>query len=302
MLGLGKPKPVAEYEATGEIERVYHEIRQTMRVSGINLNFRTWASFEQFFPAIWDAMRPNVETLAFEEAAAEVRNAAVQQAMGWSSLTAKEASHLGESQCYQVQAALALYHYINPKLLVFTSAVTMALEGEEIGGRNGANSQKIERGIPAKMYPMEMEADEPEDKRLRELFEDIKQTLDLDSINSDYRTLALWPDYLEAAWRSLKPITQQSDFRAASESLLVSSRQLAKALPCKVELSRQQVEELGEDAAKVLQTSQHFEQLLPSLILNIALLSREWQTPDALQRSPFPARTATEAKLPGGAR
>lgn len=79
MFGLGKPKPVAEYEVTGEIARVYHEIRQTMRVSGINLNFRTWASFEEFFPVMWDAMRANVETLAFEEAAAEMRKVAVQQ-------------------------------------------------------------------------------------------------------------------------------------------------------------------------------------------------------------------------------
>ncbi len=273
-----------------------------MRVSGVNLIFRTWASFEKFFPAMWDPMRPNVETLAFEDSADEVRNAAAQQAVEWPSFDAKEAAQLGESQCYQVQAALALYHYINPKLLVFTSAVTMALEGEEVGVSNGDDPQKIEQGVPARMYPMEMEAEEPEDKRLRDLFDDIKQTLDLNSINSDYRTLALWPSYLEAAWQGLKPVTQQDDFRAASESLRDRSRQLAKALPHKVQLSLQQVEELGEDADKVLQASQRFEQLLPSLILNIALLSREWQTPDALQRSPFPARTQTKAKLPGGAR
>ena len=49
MFGFGKPKPVKEIEATGEIERVYHEIKQSMRVSGINLNFRTWAGFDKFF-------------------------------------------------------------------------------------------------------------------------------------------------------------------------------------------------------------------------------------------------------------
>jgi hypothetical protein len=34
---IGKPKPVAEYEATGDIERVYYEIRQVLRVAGANL-------------------------------------------------------------------------------------------------------------------------------------------------------------------------------------------------------------------------------------------------------------------------
>lgn len=40
MFGLSKPKQVEEHEAAGEIERIYHEIRETLRVTGINLNFR----------------------------------------------------------------------------------------------------------------------------------------------------------------------------------------------------------------------------------------------------------------------
>ncbi len=41
VFGFGKPKLIKKTEATGEIESVYHEIKQSMRVSGINLNFRT---------------------------------------------------------------------------------------------------------------------------------------------------------------------------------------------------------------------------------------------------------------------
>ena len=37
MFGLGRLKPIAEHEATGEIERVYHEIRQTMRANSLCL-------------------------------------------------------------------------------------------------------------------------------------------------------------------------------------------------------------------------------------------------------------------------
>lgn len=80
MFGLGKPKQVAEYEAEGETERVYHEIKQTLRVTGINLNFRTWAGYEKFFPAMWDAMRPVVETRDFQDAADRVRAEAVRAA------------------------------------------------------------------------------------------------------------------------------------------------------------------------------------------------------------------------------
>lgn len=66
VFGFGKPKPVKETEAGGEVERVNHEIKQNMRVSGINLNFRVWAGFEKFFPLMWNRIRPVVETRQFE--------------------------------------------------------------------------------------------------------------------------------------------------------------------------------------------------------------------------------------------
>ena len=69
MFGLGKPKPVAEHEAEGEVERVYHEIKQSLRVTGVNLNFRAWAAYKRFLPAMWDAVRPVAETCAFESGA-----------------------------------------------------------------------------------------------------------------------------------------------------------------------------------------------------------------------------------------
>lgn len=80
VFGFGKPKQISETEATGEIERVYHEIKQSLRVSGINLNFRTWAGYEQFFPLMWDAMRPVAETREFENAADEIRSESVKSA------------------------------------------------------------------------------------------------------------------------------------------------------------------------------------------------------------------------------
>ncbi len=194
VFGFGKLKPVREIEAEGEIERVYHEIKQSMRASGINLNFRTWAAFEKFFPAMWDRMRPIVETGAFEHGADEIRSESVGFAEKLGKIEAKSKVHLGESQKYQIVKALELYHYINPKLLVFTSKVKQALEGEAARNTDlpAHNAELIERGVPPKMYPMEMISDEPNDEEIAAIFEDIKKTLELSSINSDYRTFGLW--------------------------------------------------------------------------------------------------------------
>src|ERR671911_655899 len=229
MLGLGKPKQVTERDAEGEIERVYHEIKQTLRVSGVNLNFRTWAGYEKFLPLMWDAMRPVAETRAFEDAADQLRARAVAAAEGVGALGVAERVRLGESQKYQIQAALDLYHYINPKLLVFTSAVKLALERSQTCSvkTEEREVELIEHGIPVRMYPMEMISAEPEDERIAKLFEDINQTLSLSSINSDYRTLALWQDYLAASWQQLKPITQRQDYQKASDELRALGLNLA---------------------------------------------------------------------------
>jgi hypothetical protein len=195
-------------------------------------------------------------------------------------------AQLGESQSYQIQKALDLYHYINPKLLVLTSVVRLALIGEQEPAKGV--SELIERGVPAKVYPMEMVSDEPEDERTKQIFEDIKRTLSLSSINSDYRTLALWPDYLAAAWNGLKPTVQRAEYTKAADELRETARKLALSLPYPIDLSMDKVKETGEDE-EVLRTTESFERLLPGLIINIALLELDWQSAEALSSSPFPA-------------
>jgi hypothetical protein len=297
MFRLRRPKQVKEYEAAGEIERIYHEIQETLRVTGVNLNFRIWARYEKFFPVMWEAVCPNVETRFFENAADQLRAEAVYIAERWARPDITSRMPLGESQRYHIQAALMLYHYINPKLLLIRSSIKLALDGESIRQVSaGSPLELIARGAPAKMYPMEMVAEKPPDKRLRNLFDDIKQTLSLSSINSDYRTLALWPDYLAAAWAWLKLFIESEEYRLASNSLREMARALARSLPHAVPLSYERVQDLGENISEVVKTTEQFEALLPSLIINITLLGLDWYTPEEYARSPFPAEPRPPAQ------
>ena len=291
MLGLGKKKSVAEYEARGEVERVYHEIKPTLRVSGVNLIFRTWASHAKFLPLMWDTVRPNLQTCRFEDAADQIRAEAARSAQTLGPLTARSQASLGDSEAYQIRAALNLYHYVNPKLLVLPSAVKLSLEGETIGSDSSDAQPLIARGVPAKMYPMEMESENPDDVELQRLFGDIKETLSLPSINSDYRTLALWPHYLATVWGALKPIIQTDAYQHLVNSLREASRVQAQDLPFPIPLNRQAVTDAGEDVDAVVEVTERFEQLLPGLIINIALCKHDWCSNEELPRSPFPAAT-----------
>src|SRR5690242_6999990 len=103
MLGTGKPKPVSERAAEGEIERVYYEIKQVLRVTGVNLNFRTWAGYGNWLPSMWDAMGPNAGSRAFEHAADLVRADALRLAENLGPLGAAAAmSHFGQSREWQL--------------------------------------------------------------------------------------------------------------------------------------------------------------------------------------------------------
>lgn len=80
MAVFNKTKPVPEHEAEGEIEQIYYDIRQTLRITGVPQMFCLWAGYRRFLPLVWDALRPTAESRAFEAASDRLRAMAVRVA------------------------------------------------------------------------------------------------------------------------------------------------------------------------------------------------------------------------------
>jgi hypothetical protein len=290
VIALYRFRTVPEHKATGEFAALYHDIKQTLRVSGVDLLFSAWASYDGFLPAFWEAFRPNARSRAFEDAADRLRASGVLAADPMGRLGALNRVHLGESQAYQARAALMLYHYANPKLLLVAAAASQALQGEPFPRSPVNNGGTLPRGVPARMAPMELVDERPADPALRDLFKDILRTLELPMISSDYRSLALWPLYLAEAWSQLKPFIRSPEYGAATRSMLRQARELARTLPYPVALPLRALKEDGVDIPSIMETTETFHQILPPQILNIALLSLDWESPRRLALSPFPLR------------
>jgi hypothetical protein len=288
MRRTSKPKEVHETTTDVELDRVYHEIRQTLRVSGVPLVFRVWARRKKFLLALWDGLRPNAETRTFERAADHLRAQAVEAASGLALPESLSPPSLGESQRHQIQAALELYRYINPKLLLLTSTVCLALDDERIGQTGLPDVELIERGIPSTMLPMELVLERMVEPRVQRLLADIGQTLELMTVDDDYRTLALWPDYLFDAWTRLKALVVTPEYDAATTLLRESARRRARTLTFPVLLTRARVTRLGEPYDEIVADAGYFEHVIPSLLLNNALLGFEWAPADVLVQSPYP--------------
>lgn len=300
MIVLGSRKPVTEQAASETVAKTFQEIKQALRVTGVSLNFRTYAAYERFFPAMWEAMRPNVETRAFEEAADRLREEAVHAAAGMERLSVLARAQLGESQAFQAESALLLYHYLDPKLLLFQAALARALEqdaAEPRADRPAGSAELIERGAPARMPPMEAIEEPADDPAVRRALADIKRTMALEELPCDYRTLALWPRYLTAAWQRLKPVVRGEGHYTASLRLGELAGQLASTLPHPIALSRDSLSRDGEDVDAILADTKRFVRCLPPLILNVALLVLDWEAPELARRSPFPAKARTPVEI-----
>lgn len=285
MFGIGKPKPISERTAEGEIERVYHEIKQVLRVTGVDLTFRTWAAMGHWLPVMWDAMRPNAESRAFEHAADLVRADAMRLAENLGPLGAAAALvNFGESRAWQLMKSIELYHFLDPKLLVFTAAVRRALDEGPIAGTNEATegAELLSPRLPRRMLPMEMQAEQPHHSRLADIFAQIRHTFSLEHLPGNYRTLGLWPDYLEAVWQRLEPLVAHMPFREAAEEVRQMARSMARTLPHPIALSYGRVALIGEDPEKIFETTVRLEERLAPLVLVMALLKRDWRPPTAI--------------------
>ena len=158
---MARPKPISERSATGELERVYHEIKETLRVTGVPLIFRTLAGYENILPLFWDQLHSNLQTRDFETGADRIRVRAAQASAILVPSRGQARVMLGESQRFQIQRALSLYHYVNPKILLLMSALKISLHGENIGraDANLGSVPLIARGVPRRMYPLELASD-----------------------------------------------------------------------------------------------------------------------------------------------
>ena len=248
---------------------LFHEIRQTLRVTGVHPALRDWP----FLADLWDAVRPNAETRAFEEAAARIRAEAVTAADQLGRVASLARAQLGESQAYHVETSLMLYHYLNPKLLLLASAAAAGCKGEP----HASDVPLIERGAPARMAILELEDGRPADEEVKRVYREARRVLGTPEVPVELRTLALWPRYLSASWERLKPLARSGAFSRASRHILELSQALARSLPFPTA-------PLASREVLALESS------LPKSIVLVSLLALDWQAPELLRRSPFPAR------------
>jgi len=108
------------------------------------------------------------------------------------------------------------------------------------------------------------------------VYDEIKTVLGLPFVNTDYRALARWPSYWQAAWADMRPVLIASETDHICEELHQRCVALVHdGLPNPSKLSSDALIKAAKQDApleEIIAMCQLFQWLLPGLVTNVAYL------------------------------
>lgn len=265
MQGYGVPE-IFENEETGLLTSVYADIKYVLKVPIVNFIFRTLAHYDQFLALAWKQVRPNMLTVNMERAAKELRypKLSVQvPKIDWS-------KYYNQQTLETIRKIIYTFNIVNPKLLLIASAWEEALANRPNSGNTPVQGT-IEPGIPSSLPPIKLvhipEAPPP----VRNVLLDIARKHQAYDAASDYRALANYPQYLTVAWSHLRPYVGSNEYTILTQKLKTKSIELAKNMPYRVDISRNQLEYIysPKEIAGIMGLVSMYQGFIPGLLVDL---------------------------------
>ncbi len=266
-------RPVPERAATADLARVYDRTKRGFGVPWMGVVAMAFAHYPEFYQRLWSSIEPVVATNAFGDACRELRDCVEAQAGVFAppAISARLAAiGYDTTEVTQITTCNEVFSAGNMPYLLLASLARALLEGHEWTGRGHGST--LPRPADDMTHPVLMEPHHA-DPETAALYDDIRETLGLPFVNTDYRAFARWPSYFNLAWHDLKPVIQSTAYEPAVSLIHSRSVALAVALPNVTSLSSEDLIEAAArdaDPAEVLAVVQLFQWLLPGLAFNVA--------------------------------
>ena len=185
------------------------------------------------------------------------------------------AAGYSDRELTQIVELRDLFDEGNPKYLILATGIRATLvEGRRLGPATPAAGAPgpARRGSPIGGVPVMVEEHHTFGD-LRGLYGEMKATLNLPFVNSDYKAMARWPSYLKQAWESLKPRLGEPAYARARQRLHALAVALMDDVPCPFLVDRGAARALGMadgDLDELVRTAELFQWLLSGLMLNVS--------------------------------
>jgi short-subunit dehydrogenase len=260
-------------QAPPEIQVCLSEIQSTLEIPWTPANWRAYAMYPSVMQLFWQRLKPTTQTESFLENAIAITELVYRDTSDW--YQPGYQIEMDEAQRHQIQRVLNAFTFGNPQLLIQQIALSRTLAGEVVGQEGNAN---IRRGPNAYQHSeiqligeqsvQEMSA------QMQQAYRDIKQTLGVPIVNSDYQALARWSGFFLAAWEDIKLWRERPEYQLLKQDIVQRAQNAASRLCPAVAIGEREVRDRldnPEDFERIQQTVQMFKDVLPELIVQDAL-------------------------------
>jgi hypothetical protein len=272
--------PLPEYLAEGRVKQRYGDMKAVFQVPWMGVVTMAYAHYPSFYDSFWEALRPLFASQAFVAAFRELRAHTEDAVRALAPPPmAPRLRELGYAphELDDIRAMIEVFSHGNfPYLLVATIA-RLLLEGGEMGETGAAPAFEGRHGPEAGVPFVLMEAHHVEPPS-RALYDDIKATLGLPFVNTDYRALARWPSYFHRAWVDLKTVVAGDPYEGIVQGVHDRAFEAVRGLPNPAGLTSAVLARAAETDAsleEVRAMCRLFQWLLPGLVVNVAYFRQQ---------------------------
>jgi len=277
-------RPVKPDAAVAPIRAIYDDTRHRLRLPWVGALFQGYAMYPAYLDLAWNAVKDSIETPQFDADAATLAALAdVAAADLYTPSYAERDIAAMNVDVYAIKDVVDAFRVGNPRLLLVATALQRAYTDGPVGGADATGTSLPDSALEtmeetrAQRTVVEMVDPDAAPERVTQVFDDIKGTLGLPLVNSDYRAMALWPDYLKVAWNDIKGPIGTPAYAEARGRLSRLASESVDRLAQPVTATRAAARNAGvpEDQLDNLDAILRlFADLLPGLILNVAMFYR----------------------------
>lgn len=272
--------PVPEYLATGDLAKRYAQTKQGLDVPWMGVVAMAFAHYPNFYGCLWNAIAPVVVSQRFVEACQNLQDHAQEEANRFNPpeiVSRLEAAGYAQSEIVEIRQCNAIFSDGNMPYVLMASLARLLLEGVAWPSSEATDGKKSASHHPDKPTLIEAHHADP---TVQALYFDIKETLGLPFVNTDYRAFARWPSYFLGAWKDLREFPPTAGYENAVSRIHERALNLALSLPNYTGISPQRlIDEASKDAElrEILDVVRLFQWLLPGLAFNVAFFRSQLQ-------------------------
>jgi len=266
---------VCESDAEGQVAEAFSDIKYFLGFPFVGTYFQALAAVPGFLPLYWRSMQPMIRSEEFVTHAERLRAEAYTtlhnyfQIPDLAGFTREQQFTTGAQQ--ELGEVIDFFQYRDPMLLLMCALQGLAFDGTGQALRPLtplANDARPQTSFSPTIVP-----EENAPPRVHNVLDDVRRTLDLPSMLSDYLALARWPDFLDRFWADLKPVVSSPLYGEYKRRLQDAAMAHAAQLPLPAQLTLTALEEqkiAKEDLASVVHLNEAFLDVFASGTLNVS--------------------------------